>query len=227
MSRRPERVILGLRLDLHAEHVRRRRIQKQRPIPDLLLVKSLIVLPRGQLHRVVLRLVGLDHDFPRPNPAPCAARRLCEQLERALRRPVVLRVQRDVREQDAHERHLRKIMSLHDHLRPDEDVRLLLPERGQDLLVAALRLRGVGVHPQDPRARELLQKILLDLLRPGLESRDIRRAALRTLRKLKPLIPAIVADELPRRPHLRRSRSPLPPGVLLPRGPPAQRMIRE
>src|SRR5258708_26997961 len=62
-----------------------RRIMQQSPELYLLLKKSKVVLPRGQLDRVVLRIVSLDEYFPAQVTASGAARDLRQQLKPALR----------------------------------------------------------------------------------------------------------------------------------------------
>ena len=62
--------------------------------------------------------------FSTPCPATGAARDLSEQLEGPLARAEVRQVQREVRVNDADQRHVREVQALRDHLRADEHVEL-------------------------------------------------------------------------------------------------------
>ena len=72
------------------------------------------------------RIVSLDHRLARLLSAPGPARRLGQELERPLAGTVIRRIERHIRRQDAHQRHIGEIMSLHDHLGPHQDVRLFI-----------------------------------------------------------------------------------------------------
>ena len=163
----------------------------------LLREEALVVLPRGILYRIVLRLVGLDHDRTRHFPAPGASGRLCQQLEGPFCCPVVARIEREVRQEDPDQRHAREIMSLDDHLRSDQDVRLPVGKRGQDLVVTALLRGRVRVQAQHPRAGIPDLQVLLDLLGARPHRGDVRRSALRALLHIGHLEAAVMAHELP------------------------------
>ena len=55
-----------------------------------------------------------------------AAGNMGQQLKRPLRRSIITDVQRQIRRQNPHQRHVRKIMPFHDHLGADQDIRLLI-----------------------------------------------------------------------------------------------------
>ena len=73
----------------------------------------------------MIRLIGLDQHPSRLFRAPRPSRCLCQELEGSLRSPEIRYVQRKIRCENPHQRHIREIMSLDDHLRPDQDVRLM------------------------------------------------------------------------------------------------------
>ena len=135
-AREAFRPVLIIRLQLDAQHMRRRRIQKERAVPHLFREEPLVVLGGRVLHSVILWLVGLDHDVSGHISPARSSRRLGQQLESPLRRPVIPCVQRHVRQQDPHKRDPREIVSLHDHLCSHKDVRLPVGKRGKDLIVA-------------------------------------------------------------------------------------------
>ncbi len=64
-------------------------------------------------------------------------------------------------------------MPLHNHLRPDENIRLAVGKRRQNLLVALPAACRVKIHPQHPGSGKLCPHHLLDLLRSGLKTADI------------------------------------------------------
>ncbi len=143
----------------------------------------------------MLRTVGLDDHLSGLVVPAGPARGLGQQLERPLPASEIRRVQRQIRRQDPHKRHIGKIMALHDHLGPHENVRLPFRERGEDLLVTALARGGIQIHAQDPCAREQFPHHGLDLLGPRPETGDIGRAAGGTAHGRRRLVPAIMADQ--------------------------------
>ena len=72
----------------------------------------------------MLRFIGLQHHASGQIVAPCAARHLRQKLERAFRRAVVGQIQRRVGGNYADKRDVREIVSLGDHLRADQRLRL-------------------------------------------------------------------------------------------------------
>jgi hypothetical protein len=75
-------------------------------------------------------------------------------------------VQRQIRIDDAHQRDLRKIQALGDHLCADEDVDLLPFHRAENAMMTPLGGRGIQVHSRDPGRGESLAEEGLDLLCP-------------------------------------------------------------
>ena len=145
----------------------------------------------------MFRHVGLDHHISRVRPPPGPPGGLGEQLKGSLPAGVIRGVEREVRCQHPHQGHLGKVMSLYDHLGPDEDVRLPRREGGEDLLVSPLARGGVHVHPQDSRPGKHGLCHLLRLLGPHPESGDVGGAAGRTPVRHGDLIPAVVAFQPP------------------------------
>ncbi len=81
-----------------------------------------------------------------------AADDLREQAERALRRAVVVDIERDVGAEDADERDVFKIQALGDHLRAEQDRDLFFFKLPQELFVPMRRADRVGVHTQHLRS---------------------------------------------------------------------------
>ncbi len=158
----------------------RRRILHQLPIGNLLLIEARIILSGRMYDAVMLRLIGLDHHFARLLPPSGPSGSLGEQLKSPLPGPVIVLVQRQIRRQNTYQCHIGKIMSLHDHLRPHQDIRLFIRKGRQDLLIALLRPGRIGIHAQHARLRELLMQRFLDLLCTGLKAKQIFRTAHRT-----------------------------------------------
>ena len=89
-------------------------------------------------------------------PAAGPARDLGQQLERPLARPEIGHVQAQIGVDDAHQRHVREMQPLGDHLRPDQDVDLPGPEVAQDPVVGVLARGHVRIHALDPAPGEAL-----------------------------------------------------------------------
>ena len=76
------------------------------------------------------------------------------QLKRPLRRAEIGQVQRRIGIDYPHQRHVRKIQSLGDHLCAQQNLHLPLAKRRQCPIVAAMRLHRIGIHPQHARLRK-------------------------------------------------------------------------
>ena len=195
--RRTERACSLIRaLDEHRHKMRARRILQKCAIRDFFPIESLIILRRRGKHAIVLRIVSLNDHVAAKTPASRSPRRLRQQLERSFARPVVVGVKRQIRRQNADQRHIRKIMSFDDHLRSDENLGFPIGKRTQNLLVTVLALCGVGVHPKHPRIGERLLDLHLNLFSARPHAADHFRMALRTFRDFHSFITAVMADQL-------------------------------
>ncbi len=108
------------------EHVPDRGIPHQRPEPHLLFVKQLIILRGCRDNGKMIRLIGLDHNLTLPLSASGAPGRLCQELKRAYRRTEITDIQGQIRRQYPDKGHIRKIVSLDDHLRAAQNICLLI-----------------------------------------------------------------------------------------------------
>ena len=140
----------------------------------------------------MLRTIGLNHDLSRPLSPSRPARRLGQKLKGPLRTAVVAVIQGQVSRQDSHQRHSRKIMSLHNHLGSHQNIRILFGKLCQDFFIAVLFPCGVRIHPEHPGTGKPPVELLLDLLGSRLKAQNIGRRAGGTLSRLLRLIAAVM-----------------------------------
>ena len=98
-----------------------------------------------RLHSVMFRRIALENHPPAQRAAPGAACHLHQKLEGAFRRTEVRQVKAYIGGNGAHQCHQGQIQPLGDHLRAYQHVGFVGGETLQDLLMAALFARGVGV----------------------------------------------------------------------------------
>ena len=130
-----------------------RRVEKLLAYSDLLAIKGLVVLLERRLHRIVLGAVALHDDLSWRLAPACAARRLRDEHEAALRRAEIGHIEARIGAEDADRRNARDIMPLGDHLRAEQDVVPLLAKRRENFLVRELSRRRVPVHAHDACCR--------------------------------------------------------------------------
>src|SRR6266478_2767945 len=104
-----------------------------------------VLLSRGQLDRVVLRIIRLDKHFARQRASPSASGNLREQLKRAFSRAEIRQAELRIRGDDSHQRNALKIVSLGHHLRADENIDFPGSKISKHLLVRALGADRVAV----------------------------------------------------------------------------------
>ena len=117
----------------------------------------------GKSNTRVFRHPGLHDHAPGLHPAASAPCELRQQLERAFAGAEIRKPEAHIRQNHTHERHVREIESLGDHLRADQNVDLLLPKSFQDLFVGIFFLSSVRIHPRDTGAREKPGDLAFDL----------------------------------------------------------------
>ena len=181
MKRRRDLSRLLRRIALHqqARQNRERRIQPRPPAIELQLKERAVVLRGGGLNHLILRLVRLDDDLPRQCTASSAPGDLRQQLECPLPRAVVGQIQRHIRRNHAHQRHLREIQPLGNHLRADEQLCAPGAELIEQLCVTILAGGRVNIHADDVFLWEEFFQFFLDFLRPRAEIADVLAAAFR------------------------------------------------
>src|SRR5690349_15411572 len=155
-----------------------RRIPERTPPLELACEEAGDVVARGVLDRARFRLESLNEDSAR-RVAAAAARELGEELERPLLGAEVGQTEPGVGVDDRRELDAREVVTLRNHLRPDEDCAVGAREafeRGPQLL--GLRDR-VGVEPDPLELRQVTLELALEPLRPGTDPRELGRAAVR------------------------------------------------
>ena len=101
------------------------------------MVKRLVILFCRGLNDLVFGVVGLDDRAARTFAASGPADDLRQQAVRPLGGVVVLRVERKVRVQHTHERHVFKIQPLGNHLRAKKDGDILFFKFAQQRFMSA------------------------------------------------------------------------------------------
>ena len=107
------------------QHMCRRRIIHQKTVAHLLAVKSFIILGCRGLDTVMFRMVCLDHCLSRliapSRPSNC----LSQKLKCPLCTAIIGRIQRKVSRHCTNQSHIRKVVSLDDHLGSHQDIRFM------------------------------------------------------------------------------------------------------
>jgi len=113
----------------------------------------------------VVRIEGLDDHPPGMLAPPSPSGNLGQKLEGPLRGAKIREIQGDVRQDDAYEGDLGKVMPFGDHLRAHDDVDFLPAEGVEQLFVRPPAVHGVAVHAADPGGGEPLPYFLLQTFR--------------------------------------------------------------
>ena len=155
----------------------------------------------------MVRLVGLDDGPSRKRSPTGTSDRLDEELVGALRRPLVGKIEGDVRRDDADQRDRRDIEALGDQARPDQDIEPALGEGIDDALRGPAVLDHVTVQTTDAQSGERLADLALDAFGPAAEIADARRPARWAARRERGRPTAVVTAQ--RRPGLVIDERPL------------------
>ena len=158
------RRVLVRGLEPHQREARGRWVAERLAVAQLLLGEPLHVVGEGGAQRVVVGMVGLDHDRSRPLPPPRPSGHLREHVKGALGAAKIRKAQEVVRVDHAGERDRGEVVALRDHLGADQH--LARPggetlERGEQL---RRRAGGVAVENVHRRAGEELPHPRGDLL---------------------------------------------------------------
>ena len=128
-------------------------------------------------------------------PAAGPARDLAEELEAALRRTKVGKIDADVGVDHTDQRHIWKVQSLGDHLRAEQNVDLAAADAVENLGVGPFSARRIDVHPRDARGRKTVGEKPLDLLRAEPPLAEDEPAAPGALQANGLGVLAVVADQ--------------------------------
>ena len=112
----------------------------------LLEIAREIVMPR-ELNRGAEGGIGLHENFARRFAPAGAARNLGQQLERSFASAEIRHMQREIGVDDSNESDVRKMETLRDHLRADENVDLTDTESMEGFAIRILAGHRIGVHP--------------------------------------------------------------------------------
>ena len=155
-----------------------RRVAQGSPELQFLLVEQPAIVRGGETDGIVLGLDGLHQDDARDVAASRAPGHLRQQLEGALGRPEVRHAQSDVGVHYAHQRDVRDVVALGDHLRAHQNVITAFAESVQDGLVGALPGHGVAVHARDARLGKLPVQLFFHPLATDAQKVDVLALAL-------------------------------------------------
>ena len=173
------------------------RIVKLAAVADLRVEERLVGLQARVADAVMLGIEGLDDRLPRPVAAPGAARDLRQELEGTLRGAEVRQGQPDVGGDHAHEGHVREVMALGDHLRPDEDVDVAAGEAVEEGRGGAAAADRVTIETRDRHARVALDHLLLDALGPESDRLEVGSGAVAARPWTADAVVAVVAAHSP------------------------------
>src|SRR5688572_1548724 len=114
--------------------------------------------------------------------SPGTTGNLSEQLEGTLAGAEVREIHGDVGVNYTDQCHERKIETLGDHLRAEQDIDFATLDAAENIVMRPFRRRRVYIHPRDARLRKCLHDLALDLLRAYTSERKLRRHAARAHR---------------------------------------------
>src|SRR5262249_14672776 len=138
------------------------------------------ILSRRKAHGVVVRTDGLDQYYARQIAASSPSGHLRENLKSPFRGAKIGHTQTDIGRDHAHQRYIRNVVPLGDHLRADQNVVVTSPEILQNRFVVALAGYGVAIEPSDPRLGQLAMQLLFHFFRALAEEVNMLALALRT-----------------------------------------------
>ena len=116
------------------------------------------------LQQRVFRVMSLQQHFALLTGAAGAASHLNIELGKTFGGAKVSGEQRAVHIQQRHQRHIRKMMALRQHLRADQNTRAAAKHVGQMLLQRAFAAGGVAVDARQRHAGKQRLQIMLQLL---------------------------------------------------------------
>ncbi|OMP13723.1 nucleolar complex protein 14 [Corchorus olitorius] len=116
-----------------------------------------------------------------------------------LPRAEIVREQRGIGRDHAHQRYALEVMPLGDHLRADQDVDAAFVHGVEQRFGAALAAGGIGVDAGDAGLRKQLAERLFDALGAAPERRDVDVAAVWAVMRDARFVPAVVAAQAPLR----------------------------
>src|SRR5205814_4328162 len=137
----------------------------------------------------------LDQHFATLGAAPGSPRNLVKELEGALGCSEVRQIDAHVSVHHPHERDVRKIESLGDHLRPEQNVDFTCCYTIENAGMRPLAARRVNIHSRHPRSRKSLAQKTLDLLRAKSTLLEVSSPAARAVGPRLFLVQTVVTDQ--------------------------------
>src|SRR5437588_6176714 len=123
---------------------------------NLFVIEPAIVLRRCMPQRVMMRMIGLNQNAAGQVAAAGASSDLSYQLKGALGCAKIRQGQACVNRNHTNQSDVRKIMSLRQHLGPDEQIDFTFAEVQQSLFELVPSHFGVAIDPAHPDLRKLL-----------------------------------------------------------------------
>ena len=175
------------------------RVRHQFAKLDLMTEESRVILPPGELQRIMVGVERLDYHLARSFAPSGAAGYLCKELEGALGRAEIGEGKACVGSDHANQCDIGKIMALGEHLRPHQDVEPPLLEGRESLAQRALLACCIPVQARNPGSGKHSAQGLLELFGARAHKVDVLSSATAASRGSIPLQTAVVTDEPPLR----------------------------
>src|SRR5439155_7328695 len=176
--------------DEDANEMAERRVAERAPSLELAGEEAGDVVASRVPDRTRIRLERLDEHAPR-RAASAPPRELRDQLEGPLLGAKIREREGEIGVDDRSERDPGEVVALGDHLRPEQDGPIGRAEAAQRVRKRLGPGDRVGIEPDPLELRDVPLQLALELLRPGAETRQLGRPAIRTLRRRR-LVPAAV-----------------------------------
>src|SRR4051812_9051614 len=143
------------------------RIRRKVQLPTFfqsLLREFCVTLTAHRCVERVIREVSLDQYFTGDFTTARTARDLCQKREELLGRAKVAAIERAVRVDYTDQRKRWKVVTLCEHLRPDEDVYCIVVDALAHTLKCSTAASAVSIHPQHARLGKQFAQRLLETL---------------------------------------------------------------
>src|SRR4029079_1193642 len=135
------------------------------PVTKLLVVKRFIILRARVSQSIVVWMISLNQHSSRSITTTSTPRDLRDELKRSFRRSEIRQSQTRINRNHTNQSHIRKIMTLRQHLRADKRIDAARAEVNQRLLKHLSPRRSITIYSCDTQGREQQLEHLLELLR--------------------------------------------------------------
>src|SRR5262245_54872440 len=124
------------------------------PIPNLFSIKGFIVLRACVPQRVMMRMIALNDNSPRPITTAGPTSYLGDQLKSPFRRSKVGQSKAGIHRNYTDQCDVREVVALREHLRSHQHVQLSCPKIQQRLFKLTTPRSGVAINARDPQFRK-------------------------------------------------------------------------